>query len=232
MLEHEAIVPDDAREGAPLVVLLHGRGADRRDLLGLAEALPPEAVLVTPQAPHPGGPWGYGGGWAWYRYAGEDRVVSETLADSLRMLGPFLAELPSLLPVATGPLVLGGFSQGGTVSLAHALRNPGAVDLVLNFSGFLVDDPLVEVSRESVAGSRLFWGHGIQDPAIPHTLAFRGRTRLREVGADLIERDYAIGHWIAPEEAGDAAEEIRAVAAEARKLDGLAQRGRGPAPAG
>ncbi len=41
VLEHEVRVPEGAREGAPLVVLLHGRGADRFDLLALAPLVDP-----------------------------------------------------------------------------------------------------------------------------------------------------------------------------------------------
>jgi phospholipase/carboxylesterase len=73
MLEHELHLPGGARDGAPLLVLLHGRGADRFDLLELGPLLAPGAVVVTPQAPFPGLPWGYGPGWAWYRFLGRDR---------------------------------------------------------------------------------------------------------------------------------------------------------------
>ena len=51
MLRYEQAVPRDVKEGAPLVVLLHGRGSDRHDLLGLAPHLAPDAVVVTPEAP-------------------------------------------------------------------------------------------------------------------------------------------------------------------------------------
>jgi len=161
-------------------------------------------IVVTPQGPHPGAPWGYGPGWAWYRYAGEDRVEGATLGESLSALDRFLETLPSLLPVAPGPVFLGGFSQGGTTSVAYALTRPGSVAGVLNFSGFLVDDPLVPVNPEAVGDTPIFWGHGIGDPNIPHALAERGRSRLLEVGAHLDARDYRIGHWIDPQELADA----------------------------
>jgi predicted esterase len=57
-----------------------------------------------------------------------------------------------------------------------------------------------------VKGARVFWGHGRRDPAIPFTLAEKGRQRLRAGGALLDARDYEIGHWIAPEETRDAME--------------------------
>jgi phospholipase/carboxylesterase len=199
-LEYEIRTPQSPRDGAPLIVLLHGRGSDRFDLLGLQAGLPSDAILVAPQAPFPAAPWGYGPGWAWYRYLGEDRPEPETFEQSQSALADFLASLRDHLPVTTGELTLAGFSQGGTMSLAHALRAPGGVPNVVNFSGFLANHPSVKVTPQTVKGTRIFWGHGIHDPAIPHALAQRGRDVLRAAGADLEVRDYPIGHWIEPEE--------------------------------
>jgi phospholipase/carboxylesterase len=204
MLRYELAVPGRAGEGAPLVVLMHGRGSDRFDLLGLAEEIAPGAVVVTPEAPWPGMPWGYGPGWAWYRFLGGNRPEPESFAGAQRELAAFLAEVRTGLPVRTGPLVLGGFSQGGVMAMAYALAHPGEVPLVMNFSGFLADHPSVRPSPAAVAGTRFFWGHGTLDPMIPFDLAIDGRQRLRGAGADLTARDYPIGHGISPQETGDA----------------------------
>lgn len=203
MLLFDRFLPDNARDGMPVLVLLHGRGSHRGDLQALRAHLPAGWALVTPQAPHPGHPWGYGPGWAWYRYVEEDRVDGPTLDSSMGELTAFLAALPELLGVQPGRIALGGFSQGGTMSLAWALRNPARVD-VLNLSGFLIDAPTVPSDGPAVKAARVFWGHGRRDPAIPHALAEKGRKRLRDNGATLVTRDYEIGHWIAPEEIGDA----------------------------
>ncbi len=199
-LRYRAHVPDAAADGASVFVLLHGRGADETDLLGLAPGLPAGGVVVAPRAPYPGAPWGYGPGWAWYRFIGDDRPEPDSFSESLDRLDGFLTGLREALPVSPGRIVLGGFSQGGTLSMAYALAHPGTVPMVANLSGFVADHPRVAVTSESVAGTRFFWGHGTRDPAIPHALAERGRARLREADADLVARDYPIGHWIAPEE--------------------------------
>lgn len=204
MLEYEQHVPDGVQDGAPLLVLLHGRGSDRFDLLGLGPMLAPGAVAVTPQAPFSGLPWGYGPGWAWYRFLGRNRPEPDSFETGQRELAAFLGELPGRLPVRTGPLVLGGFSQGGTMSVAHALRTPGAAPLVMCFSGFLADHPSVQATPHTVAGTRFFWGHGTADPSIPFALGEEGRAVLRAAGAELEARDYPIGHGISPDEVRDA----------------------------
>jgi phospholipase/carboxylesterase len=192
--------PEAPGDGATVAVLLHGRGSDMHDLQGLGTHLPADWVLVTPQAPFSAAAWGYGGGGAWYRYREEDRLYLDTLDESLGKLEAFFAELPALLGLEPGRLVMGGFSQGGTVSLAYALTRPGAVASALNFSGFLAAHVELDASGAAPPETPIFWGHGLGDPAIPFALAERGRNRLRRAGARLEARDYRIGHWIVPEE--------------------------------
>jgi phospholipase/carboxylesterase len=200
--------PETAADGDTVAVLLHGRGSNRRDLQGLQPLLPPAWTLVTPEAPFPGSLWGYGPGSAWYRYIADDRVVEETLAESLTKLGDFLAELRAVVAFEPGRVILGGFSQGGTTSLAYALAHPHSVAAVLNFSGFLVSSAALDESGASPPPTPIFWGHGLGDPAIPIALAEKGRSRLRHAGANLTARDYRIGHWIAQEEVERAVEMV------------------------
>jgi phospholipase/carboxylesterase len=199
-LDHLLHRPDDARDGATVAVLLHGRGSHKGDLQSLRPMLPQDWSVITPEAPFPGASWGYGPGSAWYRYLEDDRVVAETLDQSLAKLDAFLAELPGLLGFRPGKLILGGFSQGGSTALAYALQRPGVVDAVLNFSGFLVSHAALDESGASPPTTPIFWGHGVEDPAIPISLAEKGRARLRRARADLHARDYPMGHTIAAEE--------------------------------
>jgi len=203
MLEFLKSGPSRAVDGSPVLVLLHGRGSDMGDLRSLAEILPGNGSLITPQAPHPGGPWGYGSGWAWYRYLGEDRADPASLDASLTALERFLTHLPQAIGFQPGPLVLGGFSQGGTTSLAYALRHPGSVAGIVNLSGFLVSAESLDVQPEALGETPLFWAHGTQDPAVPFTLALRGRKRLQGAGRRIEARDYTMGHWVSPEEMKD-----------------------------
>jgi phospholipase/carboxylesterase len=198
---HTAVYGGDrGREGATVAVMLHGRGADEQDMLGLGRGLPGDWVVVAPRAPFPGAPWGYGPGWAWYRFMGETKVEPDSFEESQRQLGELLDGLPGMLGFEPGRVVLGGFSQGGTMSLAHALRRPGAIPLVVNLSGFLATHPSVSASPDSVAGTRFFWGHGTRDPNIPFEYGVAGREALQQAGADLTTWDGAIGHWIDPQE--------------------------------
>lgn len=175
---------------------MHGRGASRFDLLGLADHFPSNAALVFPEAPFNAAQWGYGPGSAWYRFLGRNQPEPESFSTALTELRDFIAQFKR------SKVVLGGFSQGGTMSIAYALAHPKEVAGVINFSGFLADHPSVKVHKAE--GTRFFWGHGMSDPAIPFELAVEGRKLLGDAGADVTSRNYAIGHWIDPQELEDA----------------------------
>lgn len=202
-LDARVLHAPDAADGTPTLILMHGRGADPSDLAPLRSRLPDRWTVVLPRAPHPGLPWGYGPGWAWYRYEGDDRPEVESFRVSQATLDRLLASLGDRLAYVPGPVVLGGFSQGGTMALGRAIRDRSGIAGVLVFSGFLPSHPDVEPGK--AGGLRVWWGHGTRDPAVPHTLAVRGRAALREAGAELEVRDYPMGHGISPTELEDAA---------------------------
>ena len=198
MLQYEIRPAGSNADSSPLIVLMHGRGANRFDLMGLADHMPKSATVVFPEAPFPAAPWGYGPGSAWYQFLGRNRPEPDSFARSLDELEQLLEHFDA------SQVILGGFSQGGTLSMGYALAHPGAVTGVLNFSGFIADHPRVSVTSETVNGTRFFWGHGTQDQSIPFELGVEGRALLRAAGADLSAHDYRIGHWIDAQELEDA----------------------------
>jgi phospholipase/carboxylesterase len=210
MLEYEIQLPQGSSATAHVIVLLHGRGSNRHDLFSLRERLPADWTVLAPEAPFPAAPWGYGPGSAWYRFLGRNRPEPESFSQSLRALHEFLTAVPTLVGGPPERLTVGGFSQGGTLSLGYALAHPSSVPNVLNLSGFLADHPEVAATPETVKGTRFFWGHGHLDGNIPFELAVDGRAALKRAGADLTERDYPIGHWIDPVELEDAIEWVNA----------------------
>jgi len=197
VLEYDVVAAGEPPDGT-LLVLLHGRGADGTDMRPLAGQLPRSWTMVLPNAPHAAGPWGYGPGFAWYRYLGGNVPEQDSFRTSLAELDALLGALPKAVGFQPARLVVGGFSQGGTVSLGYALSRPGRISHTLNFSGFLPDHPDVRVDRSTAAGLRIFWGHGFSDGNIPFAFAESGRAQLEAAGAMVEARDYPIGHWVDP----------------------------------
>src|SRR3954447_5099554 len=128
-----------AASGDPegLLILHHGRGADERDLIGLADLLGPERRLrvVTPRAPLqlPGSP-----GYHWYlvpRVGHPDPETFEAARTALGELHDRLWEESGIGPQRT---VLGGFSMGAVMSYAMGLgAGRPAPAGILAFSGFV-----------------------------------------------------------------------------------------------
>lgn len=189
---------------APALVLLHGRGSDERDLFPLGRMLDSRATIVSVRAPFPAAPWGYGSGYAWYRYLGGTTPEPESFEWSQRSLSAFLETLHDRFGGLPGGIVLGGFSQGGTTALGKLLRHPDSVRGLFVCSGFLADHPSVAATPETVGTTPIFWGHGTADASIPHDVGAAGQEALRRAGARLTAHSYeGMGHTIGSAELAD-----------------------------
>ena len=220
MLETQLLLSDGPAGGvaapprSPVLVLMHGRGADPSDLAPLRRWFPDHVAIVLARAPFEAARWGYGPGWAWYLYDGDDRPEVESFRRSQQELEALVEGMEGVVGAEPGPLFLGGFSQGGTMSLGYALRRPTEVVGVVNFSGFVPSHPDVPLAPVP-GGPPVFWGHGTADSSIPFDMARRGRERLRTAGLQVDGRDYPMGHGISPDELRDVARWMGGVLARA-----------------
>src|SRR3954463_3858280 len=154
-------------DGQPdgLLVLHHGRGADERDLLGLADVLDPERRLhvVTPRAPLtlPAAP-----GYHWYVVPRVGYPDPGTFHAALDALTTFHDELWEQTGIAPERTVFGGFSMGSVMSYSLGLSaaRPQPAGLLI-FSGFT---PPVERGEADLSRSEMpvFIAHGRQDPVM------------------------------------------------------------------
>lgn len=208
---HALVQPGAA--GEPVLLLLHGVGSDEADLQPLGRELLDRGSVVSLRAPFPGAPWGYGPGHAWYRFRPDMQPVAETFAAGAAALDAFVGELPTRLGTTPGPLIIGGFSQGGAMALDYALRHRTAVHGVMLWSGYLVDGGVLSRGEAPPAGLRVFWGHGSADPIVPFDWASRGWAALRAAGVALDAHRYdGMPHTIWPAEIADSRRWLAALA--------------------
>lgn len=186
LLERE--VPDP--EGT--LVLLHGRGADERDLFGLFDVLDPGRRRhgITVGAPFALPP----GGRHWYVVPRVGFPDPPTFAHSLRALGELLDAR-----VDWDTTVVGGFSQGAVMSYALALGAGRPVPAgLLALSGFV---PVVDGWAAELAGRRdlpVLIAHGTQDPVISVDFARRAVTLLEAGGLQPEVHETPMPHTIDP----------------------------------
>jgi phospholipase/carboxylesterase len=179
-----------------LVVMLHGLGADGRDLIALAPMLAravPRALFVSPDAPFPCDMAPYGRQW----FSLQDRAPAR-LVEGLQLARPivdgFLDGALEALALDGGALALLGFSQGAMTSLYTGLRRPVRPAAILAFSGALVG----EVPPAGGAGyPPVLLVHGEGDPVVPFDSFRRARAALTAAGVpvEAVTRP-ALGHGI------------------------------------
>lgn len=173
-------------EQAPLVVLLHGRGATEADIIGLAEHLPDGPRYLAVRAPI-----GEGGGYAWFANRGIGRPVAESLAGTM---GWFRAWLDSQAPDGL-PVVLVGFSGGAAFAGGLVLDDPGRYAGIAVLFGTLPFDAGVPTTPDRLAGLPVFVAHGEHDTVIPRELLDRTWEHLGgEAGSKTVARREAAGH--------------------------------------
>ncbi|MBK4347572.1 alpha/beta hydrolase [Lacisediminihabitans changchengi] len=184
----------------PLLVLMHGRGSNERDLASLAPLLPAELVTVSLRAPLP-----LGDGYSWFPPA-EPGLPAPTAAAAAT--DAVLAFLDSLPP--TGQVGLLGFSQGGAM-VTHLLRSEperfaaGVVLSGFSLAGELPGDAVLASLRPPV-----FWGRDVADPVISPDAIDRTAAWL-PVHSTAVVREYpGVGHSISREELDDVTEFLEA----------------------
>lgn len=198
-----------AAQPAPAVILLHGRGADETDLMGLVPALPPTAIYAAVRAPLP---FAYGG-FGWFVGDASGYPDSVSFLRSLGLLQAFLSALPARLPLDPERVAVVGFSQGAAMAAALALSAQAPARAFGILSGFLPAD-VVRGGGPQPAGrvTRFaFVAHGSFDPVIPVQAAQMVRDRLAEHGIVVTYRLHAEGHRIGEEILGELAAWLRQV---------------------
>ena len=160
---HPPAAGDRARE---LVVLLHGYGADGRDLLGLAPywaRVLPHAAFVAPDAPFP---CEMGMGYQWFSFENRSPEMLYAGAQAAAgMLDGFLDEVLAERGLGDDRLALVGFSQGTMMALQVAPRRRRAPAAVLGFSGALLAPE--RLTAEVVSRPPILLIHGDADPVVP-----------------------------------------------------------------
>lgn len=180
-------------EELPMVVILHGRGADNRDLADLAPMLDNgRCRFVFPNAPRPFEAYpGMTFGWTWFDGWPPERG---SIAESRQLLLGFLDEIVQRYP--TSALIIGGFSQGALMSLDSGLRMQPPPACIVVMSGGLYEDDLPDIRP----GRRVLICHGTFDEVVPINHARRARRVLEEHGIEPEYHELPIGHQVSEEE--------------------------------
>ncbi len=182
------ISPNHGQPPKRLLILLHGWGADARDLAPLASIFNlPDYQFILPNAPfaHPEIP----GGKAWYALETKDY---KGLEESRQLLRDWILSLENTTGVPLSETILSGFSQGGAMTLDVGLTLPLAG--LCSLSGYLHSQP--QPCHSPLPPVLIV--HGKQDSVVPLEAGIQARDKLTALGVQVQYQELDMGHEIKP----------------------------------
>ncbi|MBB5752583.1 alpha/beta hydrolase [Prosthecomicrobium pneumaticum] len=186
--------------GAPLekaraaLILVHGRGSNARDIIGLAPHLDvPDVAFFAPDA----------GGGVWYpqRFIEPTAANEPYLSAALAVLDGLVADLAAA-GVPAERVALAGFSQGACLTLDYAARHARRFGAVAAWSGGLIGaEGEARHDTGDLAGTPVFLGCSDVDFHIPLARVKASSAVMRARGGLVEERIYpGLGHTLTADE--------------------------------
>jgi phospholipase/carboxylesterase len=200
-LFHRLTPPNTATLASyPTLILLHGRGADEEDLLGLSSHLDERLLILSVRAPYP---FPFGGGYTWYD-VGEVGAPEPTMfKTSYDKLATFVRDALLHYPIEKKDLYLLGFSMGTVMSYALSLTQPKVFRGVVANSGYIAEGTHLTYLWDQLDTLDFFVAHGTQDPVIPVQFARRAKELLNSNHARFEYKEYPMAHQISEESLSD-----------------------------
>ncbi|WP_265110483.1 alpha/beta hydrolase [Halosolutus halophilus] len=193
----------DLADASAAMILVHGRGARARGMLGLADEIGHDDVAyVAPQAQR--------GSWYPNSFLADLEDNQPHLDSALELLDETVAD------VTTGELdgngsgdgiplertILLGFSQGGCLATEYAARNADRYGGVVALSGGLIGPEGTPREYDgSMDRTPVFIGCGDQDPHIPVDRVEESARVFEDLDAEMEKRIYeGVGHTVLEDE--------------------------------
>jgi phospholipase/carboxylesterase len=193
----------------PLLLLLHGYGANEDDLFSLAPYLDERFLIISARAPVNLRGMGY----AWFNLGFTPQGISvdpEEIEEARLILRKFIGEVVEAYDCDPNAVYLAGFSQGAMMSLAVALTFPGIAAAVVAMSGRLLPQTLQQIAdKDALIGLPVFVVHGTRDTVVPISQGRDTRVRLAELPIDLSYREYEMAHEVSVESLEDVTEWLK-----------------------
>jgi len=184
----------------PTLILLHGRGADEEDLLGLSSYLDKRFQILSVRAPYP---FEYSGGFTWYDIDEMGTPEPAMFKSSFDKLSAFVGDALARYPIDKRQLYLLGFSMGTVMSYALALTQPGLFRGIVANSGYVVEGTHLAYQWDQLGNIEFFVTHGTEDPVIPVQIARKAKGFLEVAHARFEYKEYPMAHQISEESLRD-----------------------------
>jgi len=188
----------DSTRAYPLVIGLHGYGADPKSFTRLYErAGSPELIFVCLQAPYPFGA-GRDLGYSWTTWSKSDSTLHKR---SLWFSTDYVAEAAGQLAARyrTASTWLLGFSQGCGMAYAAGIKHPDLFKGIIGFGGGLDTMSFTAADYAAAKGLKVFAAHGKDDRVVEFEHGATARDFLKRKGFNITFVEFKGGHTV-PEE--------------------------------
>jgi phospholipase/carboxylesterase len=207
-LEHDVRLAEPGANAVgtrpPLLLLLHGVGANERQMTAIAPAFDPRFVVVSARSPLPlgRGPSGQEA-FAWFHVtftADGPAIDSEEAAVGWAHVAHFADEAVDAYGADPSRVFVAGFSQGGIMALAALLTAPERFAGAAVMSGRLLPEVIPHAADDdALRGKHVLLVHGIEDQKLGVQLARWAREQLAEFPLAVDYHELPMGHGITPE---------------------------------
>ena len=171
-LKYEQIAPENGSSPTSMVVLLHGYGANGKDLIEIGKILQsnlPRTLFVSPDAPNKCSMQPEGG-YQWFGIPMYDRTspieVGRSLTESANLLKGLIETQIENHSIPEKKVFLLGFSQGTMLSLKFALETDKQLGGVVGFSGRLMNP--IKDAKDIKSKPPIFLLHDEDDQVVPY----------------------------------------------------------------
>jgi phospholipase/carboxylesterase len=206
-LAHEVQLPrpeaNPVGSRPPLLLLLHGVGANERQMTAIAPAFDPRLVVVSARSPIAlgRGPSGQEA-FAWFhvRFTADGPMIDrDEAAMGWAHVAHFADEAVDAYGADPARVFVAGFSQGGIMALAALLTAPERFAGAAVMSGRLLPEVIAHAADDdALRGKPVLLVHGIEDQKLDIKLARWAREQLAEFPLAVDYRELPMGHGITP----------------------------------
>ena len=171
------------KDAEKALIMIHGRGADARDILGVASHLNvSEYALLAPEATN--------NTWYPYSFMSETEQNEPWLSSALDLLKVMVDEVTKEGIIAENIYFL-GFSQGACLALEFVARHAQRLGGVVALTGGLIGD---KINTENYSGNfhstPIFLGTGNPDPHVPVERVMESAGILEKMNANVLLKIY------------------------------------------
>jgi predicted esterase len=200
-------------ESRGVVVMIHGRGRDTDDILGVAERIgDPDFAYLAPAAKDN----------SWYPYSFLEPIEKNEphLYGTLEVFNELVNGLVGR-GIPRWRIVLAGFSQGACLTAEYAIRHADRYGGILLFTGGLIGPPGTRWERGgSFEGTPIFLGTSDADEFVPEERVCESARVFERMGAEVTLHVYpGMDHVVNDDEIAGAKKILQGVALRKEAAD-------------